>query len=389
MKVLVISQTYCERNSRAKFRKIVNFFHEVQVKVLTPKDWPDTLSCVVSKPEEQIVDNISKFCVVPKNTIFNGKEIYHLYKGLIKEIKFFEPDIVQVETGGNSLALFQVLLIKKFFKLKFKVLFFSWVNWIPRYGWKYRVFYRWIENFNLRGVDGAVLGNKDAQDLLLLNNKFIGGTKVIPQLGTDSEVFHCVDDKSFFKETFGLNKDDIVIGFAGRFVEEKGISDLIQAFNILKIEGVKLLLAGSGNYFDFLKNLVTRYNLEEKVIFIGSLDHSEMAGFFKVLDVFVLPSFNVECWKEQFGQVLVQAMLSKVSVIGSDAGEIPNVIADSGLIFKQRNVEELVRCLKKLISDKKFRDEMAQKGFERAKENYSHEAIAKQTYDFWREILEN
>ena len=111
-----------------------------------------------------------------------------------------------------------------------------------------------------------------------------------------------------------------------------------------------------------------------------------MPLFFKVLDIFVLPSFDSKIWKEQFGQVLVQAMMTRVPVIGSDGGEIPNVIGKAGLVFKQKDFIDLAMKLKMLISDEKLRSELAQKGYEASQKCYSHEAIAKQTYEFWKEV---
>ena len=49
-----------------------------------------------------------------------------------------------------------------------------------------------------------------------------------------------------------------------------------------------------------------------------------------------LKTLTATGWKEQFGHVLIEAMAAAVPVIGSDSGEIPNVIEDAGLVFPTR-----------------------------------------------------
>ncbi len=395
MKILVIGQTYCEWNSRAKWRSLIELYPKIEIKVITPFYWPDVLSRVESKSEVIQEGSKKKLSVVPSKAFFLGHEIYHFYPGLSKIIRSFKPDLIQVETGSNSLALFQTILIKKFLRLKTKIVFFSWVNWIPKSGWKYKYFYSWIEQFNLRNSDGAILGNKDAQTLTIQNKKFKKTTMVVPLLGTDTQIFYRTEDKKIFKQMFGLDEHKIIIGFAGRLVTEKGVGLLIDAFASMKscldkdlYKNIHLVIAGAGEEEDELKAHVKRSNLDDKVTFLGSLQHKQMPDFFKAIDIFVLPSFDTLEWKEQFGQVLVQAMMSGVPVIGSDGGEIPNVISDAGLVFKQKNMSDLTEKLKKIVSSESLRKEFATKGLIRAELNYSHESIAKQTYNFWNQLLQ-
>jgi UDPglucose 6-dehydrogenase len=79
-------------------------------------------------------------------------------------------------------------------------------------------------------------------------------------------------------------------------------------------------------------------------------------------------------------------MANKVPVIGSNAGEIPNVIKDSGFIFKQKNIKSLLASLITLIQNEALRLELSEKGYKRVLNNYTHEVIAKKTYNFWVNI---
>ncbi|MBV9791685.1 MAG: glycosyltransferase family 4 protein, partial [Chloroflexi bacterium] len=107
------------------------------------------------------------------------------------------------------------------------------------------------------------------------------------------------------------------------------------------------------------------------------------------LHTFVLPSHTTPRWKEQFGRVLIEAMASGVPPIGSDSGEIPHVIGDGGLIFGEGKVEELVAQIQKLIDQPALREELAQKGRQRALDHYTQRALARRYYEVYGQMLES
>jgi glycosyltransferase involved in cell wall biosynthesis len=96
-------------------------------------------------------------------------------------------------------------------------------------------------------------------------------------------------------------------------------------------------------------------------------------------DLLVLPSETQPNWKEQFGRVVIEAMACGTPVVGSDSGEIPNLIADTGggLVFKERQPSELADRLAQLIRDPALRAELAAKGQQAASARYSLAAIAR------------
>ena len=69
------------------------------------------------------------------------------------------------------------------------------------------------------------------------------------------------------------------------------------------------------------------------------------------LDCLALPSLTRPNWKEQFGRVLVEAMACQVPVVGSDSGEIPNLVGDAGLIVPEGDAAALAAALRRLRDD--------------------------------------
>jgi glycosyltransferase involved in cell wall biosynthesis len=150
------------------------------------------------------------------------------------------------------------------------------------------------------------------------------------------------------------------VGFAGRFVEEKGLRDLVAAAHRLPGK-TRLLLTGNGPMREELSRLA-RNGLEVEIV--SDIRHDEMATAYARMDVLVLPSRTTPTWAEQFGRVLVEALWCGVPVIGSDSGEIPWVIntTGGGLVFPEGDVETLARGLSDLREDPARREDLASTG---------------------------
>lgn len=164
------------------------------------------------------------------------------------------------------------------------------------------------------------------------------------------------------------------VGFAGRFVEEKGVWDLVEA--VRGLSDVRLSLVGDGPLADELRAVkMPNGSLD----LVTNVTHDEMANVYPTFDVLVLPSRTMPTWAEQFGRVLVEAMWCGVPVVGSDSGEIPWVIETTGggLVFPEGDVGELRRHLALLRDDPALRRRLATAGRAAVAERFSVGASAR------------
>lgn len=122
-----------------------------------------------------------------------------------------------------------------------------------------------------------------------------------------------------------------LVGFAGRFVEEKGFDFLLQAMPIVRarIPEVKFLFAGEKEiryerFFDRCRPLFDRQR--DAITELGLLpDHQQMANFYAMCDAFVLPS-RTDC----FAIVQVEALLSGTPLVTSDIPGAREVVRVTG-----------------------------------------------------------
>jgi glycosyltransferase involved in cell wall biosynthesis len=177
-------------------------------------------------------------------------------------------------------------------------------------------------------------------------------------------------------------------GYVGRLVAEKGIDTLIAA--VWQLAGDwRLRIVGGGPARETLAAQEEQLGIAERVTFDGQIPSTHTPSMYHQLDALVLPSETRANWKEQFGRTLVEAMASGVPVIGSDSGAIPDVIGNAGLIFREGNIEELTAALTRLRDDAALVQRLCVAGRARVLERFTHEQIAAETVEVYREMTES
>ncbi len=302
----------------------------------------------------------------------------------------FQPDIIHVENEQHSWIVGQVLIYRKRFAPKAKVVLFSWGNLhAEEQGTKAWVLER-MARFNRQFTDFFICGNADGKQILAENGVPETKVEVIPQFGVDQDVFYpySTDRQKSLRSELGISPNEFAVGFVGRLVEEKGLLDLVEATGKLRATAQRtsvLVLTGRGPSEGAVRGRCAQLGI--KVIVLPARKNCEIAKIMNVLDVLVLPSQSRPFWKEQFGRVLIEAMASGVPVIGSDSGEIPNVIGNAGLVFRECEHQQLFQCLRLCCENEDFRLGLRERGLERALKNYTNERIADQTLQIYERVI--
>lgn len=171
-------------------------------------------------------------------------------------------------------------------------------------------------------------------------------------------------------------REGFVIGYAGRFVAEKGLNVLIDA--VAGLSDVTLRLVGNGPLREDLRSRAAAGDVRLEIDTTTPPEHMPRAyaGF----DVLVLPSLSTATWEEQFGRVLVEAMWCGVPVVGSDSGEIPWVIDSTGggVVVPEGDVAALRETLRRLRDAPGLRQELAERGREQSRARFSVESVARE-----------
>ena len=216
MRILVASHTYIVDLNREKLRELSRLEPGIQVTVVTPRIWQP--GGVQNKTIETQFIQEGSFQVVPvSNFSKNNQGLLTFGPDLMALLRRFRPQVIQVEQGSKALAYAQFITLNKLLRLKAKNVFFTWWN-LP-YQLKFPI--SLLESYNLRNTDGVVVGNQDGAEILR-ERGYKGPISVMPQLGVDETLFK-PRSQSELTAKLGIQPTDFVVGFVGRFVEEKGL----------------------------------------------------------------------------------------------------------------------------------------------------------------------
>ncbi|MBU3090130.1 glycosyltransferase family 4 protein [Clostridium gasigenes] len=155
------------------------------------------------------------------------------------------------------------------------------------------------------------------------------------------------------EELFKFKKNkDVEILWVGRFLDWKHPEKAIEIAKLLKNDGInfKLRIIGIGELEDDLKGLLKKYNIEDKVEFLGSMPPNKVREYMEKANIFLFTSDYNEGW----GAVLNEAMNSGCAVVASHAiGSVGYLIKhkENGLVYKDDDFEDLYNIVRELAID--------------------------------------
>lgn len=194
---------------------------------------------------------------------------------------------------------------------------------------------------------------------------------------------------SSFIEKYRILPGQRIIGMAARLAAEKGVEYLAEAIPLVLEKhptarvlfvGPYLNVVGEKLYAQKLEPLISA--LGEHWSFLGIISDPEMAAFFNLCEVTVLPSINST---ESYGTVQVESMLCGTPVIATDMPgvRIPVQETGSGLIVSPANPTELAQAIIMILDNPSSFEGQPEKLIQ----NSSPEQVAREYEELFRELL--
>jgi glycosyltransferase involved in cell wall biosynthesis len=366
LRVLLLSKAYVVGIYQRKLEEMARLDSDLHLTLAVPPFWKDRAGILTL---ERVHTEGYTIKVLPM--AFNGRFHLHFYPQLSNLIRNLQPHIVHIDEEPYNLATFHANILAR--RSGAKTIWFSWQNLERRYPPPFS----WFEKYNLKNVNYAITGSQTSSKVWRAKG-YAGPLAVIPQLGVDPITFSPAGDAPPSPNPHIL--------YAGRLVPEKGVEILVKALANLN-KSWRATILGNGPAENKLKSLVESLGLKDRITFMAHIASTDMPNLYRQTDILVLPSRTTPNWTEQFGRVLVEAMACGVCVIGSDAGEIPDVIGEAGLIFPEGDVKQLSDQLKALIDDAERRQILGVKGRQRILERYTQTHIAQATLKVYKELV--
>ena len=209
-----------------------------------------------------------------------------------------------------------------------------------------------------------------------------GNIEVIP-CGTDISSFGSVS-RSAGRAKLGLNSEDKLVLYVGRFDRRKGIETLVRAVgkSEVKQQPLKLMIAGGstpgrkdGKERERIEGIVKELGLQDITIFPGRVEHKDLVYYYAAADVCVVPSHY-----EPFGLVAIEAMASKTPVIASEVGGLKYTVVNevTGLLAPARDVQAFKDAIAQILSNPSWQQQLGANARERVESKFSWDGVATQ-----------
>lgn len=227
----------------------------------------------------------------------------------------------------------------------------------------------------LKSLLGAIEGkyyrnNKiytDKIDAIITPSKFYAEKFV--QDGVKSEKIYPIHNYINTDEYDISRQNDGYALYVGRLSREKGILNLISAFE--KIKGGKLYIAGNGPEKENIERFIKAKSLNDKIQLLGFLNKDEVKDRIRKASMIIIPSI----WYENCPYSALETIAIGKPIVGANIGGIPELVIDekTGLLYQYDDVSELTRKIEELFNDNIKAEELGNNAKKFAKEEFNKE----------------
>ncbi|MDJ0716052.1 MAG: glycosyltransferase family 1 protein [Prochloraceae cyanobacterium] len=220
------------------------------------------------------------------------------------------------------------------------------------------------------------------------------GDIVIIPCGTYIDLFGSIN-RADARASLGMEPDDRIVLYLGRFDKRKGIETLVRAVAKSKWSRdsrLKLIIGGGstpgrsdGIERKRIEEIVKELGLWSKTQFPGRISDRELPFYYAAADVCVVPSHY-----EPFGLVAIEAMASRTPVIASKVGGLQFSIVDgeTGLLVSPQNEEAFTVALDRILDDRQLAQQLGLNGRKRVENKFSWNEVASELNDLYLQAIE-
>jgi glycogen synthase len=200
-----------------------------------------------------------------------------------------------------------------------------------------------------------------------------------------------IEDVAFTRRGASRDSSAPLVLFNGRFVERKGVHELMEAIGIVlgQAPAVRFVLAGghrgcSGAQMESWLLPARLRPLQAQIHFTGWLTPRQLRKWYRRADILVVPS-----WYEPFGMVILEGMLHGLAIAASAVGG-PVEILDherTGLLFPERDAKALAEAILRLVNDPDHRLRIGAAGSREVREKWLWHRIIKKMQRVYEELM--
>lgn len=323
--------------------------------------------------KDQEMDNYQgiKLIYLPFIDNKNLASITHTFLASLDVLKR-KPDIIHYHGVGPSLLIWIPKLFLRKARLVATLHSFDYDN--DKWSYFAKLMLRLGESIMCKYADEVIVLTPATQDYVL--KKYHRSSQLIPN-GT--ELLDSLNNQGEQAlKSFNLEPKNYIFT-ASRLIRLKGIQYLIAAYKNLATDK-KLVIAGEGEYQKTLEELARG---DDRIIFLGNQQGDTLRHLYANAYLFVQSSEM-----EGLSLSLLEAMGHASACLASDIPGNRVALAETGLYFENRNINDLQKKLKQLLDNEAEVKTLAASSYRRAVSEFNWPKVVKQTNDLYQKLIE-
>jgi glycosyltransferase involved in cell wall biosynthesis len=373
MKVLLISHTCSSRQEGQPKARLLARQPDLQLRVIVPDRWNHYGQWRPAQPPDPPDFDLS-IEKIRCPWLGLAQWYLHWYPRLKKILREFQPDIIDLWEEPWGLVSAHACRLRNRFLPGAVVISETEQNINKQLPFPFERFRR----YTLQNAD-YVIGRNTESIQVLRDKGYTGPAEVVPN-AVDAELFRPMN-RDQCRISLGIK--NLTVGYVGRLVEEKGLTDLVDSLPLC-FPQVNLLFVGDGPLRSLLQQRAQSLGVANRVQFLAAKPLADLPPLMNAFLALALPSRTTRRWKEQFGRVIIEAHACSIPVIGSNSGAIPHVIDKGGLVVPESSPRELADAINKLAADPAGAASMGLVGRKQVEENYTWGQVAQRMADIYR-----
>lgn len=189
----------------------------------------------------------------------------------------------------------------------------------------------------------------------------------------------------YLRKTYQLPEKTLLIGNTSALASHKDYDTFINTAGIFLQYGIAahFFLIGEGPERDHIRNYIVEKGWQDHITMTGFLDN--LPEVLPELDVFLMTSVT-----EGLGTSILDAFASKVPVVATRAGGIPEMVIHekTGLLAEVKDAQTLALHLRRAIEDVPFSQKMVSNAYQHLLNNFTREKMASKTLEVYIKVLQ-
>jgi glycosyltransferase involved in cell wall biosynthesis len=189
------------------------------------------------------------------------------------------------------------------------------------------------------------------------------------------------------REQYGIPQEALLYCFVGRIREDKGVGELLTAFERINTNhpNTWLMMLGDIEATGALLGLLEKLQTNKQIVFCGFVPKQKVMECISASDVLVHPTY-----REGFGMVLQEAAAMELPTITTDIPGASEAIENgiTGLLAKKQDVNTLYDCMEKML-DEPLRIQYGKAGRKRIETDFERNMMVDRLCKDWLAMYYN